>query len=97
VVVATPLEFVTTAELPELRVPQAAPPLVVKITGSPATTTAVLVLTVAVTVEVLTPSAGMGLTLAVVVTTLGVPGAGLLVWSMVDVALLPVPVSVALR
>jgi hypothetical protein len=91
VVVATPLALVVAKA--GLRVPQDAP-LIVKLTGSPETGAAAAVLTVAVTVEVVLPSAGMGEALAVTVTMLAA-GGGLLSWSMMIEVLLLVPDSVA--
>jgi hypothetical protein len=78
-----------------LRLPQVAPPLVAKLTTSPATAPPTLVLTVAVTAEVVVPSAGTLIGLAATVVTLAVVGGGLVVWSMVEVVVLPVALSVA--
>lgn len=66
----------------------------VNMTGS-ADTLAAPFLTLAVMVEVLVPLAAMLVGLAVAVTVNGRPGAGLLVWSIVNEPLAPVPDSVA--
>jgi hypothetical protein len=95
VVVATPLALVVAKV--GLRVPHDAP-LMVNCTGSPDTAAppgAGPALTVAVTVEVVLPSAGMLAGLAETATTLAGTGGGLLSWSMDVDTLLPLPASVA--
>jgi hypothetical protein len=89
--VAAPLAFVVAKA--RLRVPQDAP-LVVKLSGSPATKTPPLVWTMAVTVEVVVPSAGTVPGFAIAATVFTVAGGGLLVWVILVLPLLPVPDSV---
>ncbi len=92
--VTTPLALVVP--LAGLIAPQdaAGVPAKVNITGSPATA-AVPAFTVAVTVDVVLPSAGTEAGLTVTSTVLGVPGGGLLVWVIVAEPAVPVFASVA--
>lgn len=89
--VTTPLALVVP--LAGLMVPQAAP-VRVNITGSPGCAAAPA-LTVAVTADVVLPSAGIEAGLTVTSTVLGVPGGGLLVWVIVAEPAVPVLASVA--
>jgi hypothetical protein len=91
VVDAFPLASVTAVT--GLTLPQEAP-VMVNITGS-AAAAAVPFITVAVTVEVLAPLAGMLVGLAASVIVNAVVGGGLLVWSIVNEPLALDPDSVA--
>jgi hypothetical protein len=88
VIDATPLEFVVALPEAGVKLPQPVP--FAKLTTSPATAAPLEFLTVALTVDVLVPSAGRLEGLAEPVMVLPVP----LVWVMVAVPLPPVPAGV---